>query len=97
MIAKVEPYLHEDLEAMGFQRIRSLVEVALNNGAVLTRETSTSRGTPDRPMTREELADKFRDCAEHSLSPQRQQQVLDTIYQLEKMENMGTLMGLLRG
>jgi hypothetical protein len=48
-------------------------------------------------MTREELADKFRDCAEHLLSPQLQQQVLDTIYHLEEVQDTRTLTGLLRG
>ena len=97
MMAKVTPYLHEGLEAMGFQRIRSLVEVTLRGGAVLTKESSTSRGTPERPMTPEELADKFHDCAQGVLSEAVQERVLQQIYRLETLEGVDQLTSLLRG
>ena len=45
MMAKVTPYLHEGFEAMGFQRIRSVVEVTLKDGTQLSQEAYTSRGT----------------------------------------------------
>ena len=68
MMARVKPYLHEDLEALGFQRIRSLIEVHLRDGTVLSTEALTSRGTPERPMSVEELAGKFGDCAQGLLA-----------------------------
>lgn len=97
MMAKVVTYLNEDLEALGFQRIRSLVEVILNDGTVLSKEASTSRGTPDRPMTREELAEKFQDCTLHLLSSETQERVLDLIYHLEDLAEVTSLTSLLRG
>ena len=97
MMAKVTPYLHEDLEALGFQRIRSVVEVTLEDGTVLSREASTSRGTPERPMTRQGLADKFHDCAQELLSPDAEAEVLDLIYRLEGLSEVTTLTSLLKG
>ncbi len=97
MMAKVTPYLNEDLEALGFQRIRSVVEVTRGDGSVLTKEASTSRGTPDRPMSREELADKFADCAQGVLPPSNQSNVLEVIYNLEELDQVGKLTALLRG
>ena len=96
MMAKVQPYLHEDLEALGFQRIRSVVEVNLRDGTVLSKEATTSRGTPERPMTREELAAKFHDCAQGVLTSDAEHSVLDLIYRLDNVANVAELTSLLR-
>ena len=46
-------------------KIRSIVEVELDNGTVLTEAADERyRGGPDRPFTREELHEKFTECAE---------------------------------
>lgn len=97
MMARVTPYLHEGLEALGFQRIRSLVEVTLRDGTVLSKEASSSRGTPERPMTEEELADKFQDCARGLLSGSAQRKVLEMIYGLDGLDAVTQLTSLLKG
>ncbi|MCE2404997.1 MAG: MmgE/PrpD family protein [Dehalococcoidia bacterium] len=97
MMARVVPYLHEGLEARGFERILSLIEVQLRDGSVLSREASTSRGTPERPMTREELEAKFDDCARETISPERQRGALDAVYALEDLDDITELTALLSG
>ena len=71
--------------------------VTLKNGNVLSREATTSRGTPDRPMSREELADKFHDCAQGLISPDAERRAQELIYGLEGLENVKDLMALLKG
>ena len=97
MMSRVTPYLHEGLEALGFQRIRSLVEVTLKDGTVLSQEASSSRGTPERPMTREELAAKFLDCSQWLLSDAAQKKVLESIYGLDGLDSVSQLTSLLKG
>ena len=97
MMSRVVPYLHEGLEARGFERILSLIEVRLKDGTVLSREASTSRGTPERPMTREELEAKFNDCARGTITPEREREALDMIYALEDLGNVAELTALLSG
>ena len=97
MMARVTPYLHQGLEAMGFQRIRSVVEVTLRDGRVLSREATTSRGTPDRPMSRQELADKFHDCSRELLSLEAEHQAVELIYRLDAIEDVKSLTSLLKG
>ena len=97
MMSRVEPYLHEGLEAEGFQRIRSIVEVKLKDGSILTKEASTSRGTPERPMSQAELADKFHDCAQRTLSTGVEKQVLELVYGLDGLADIRALTSLLRG
>ena len=70
MMAKVQRILDPDIEARGFDKIRSTVEVDLEDGRRLVRAADERyRGGPDRPFTREELHEKFTDCAGLVLSP----------------------------
>ena len=97
MMGRVTPYLHQGIEAVGFERIRSLIEVKLRDGQVLSKEASTSRGTPERPMTPTELAGKFHDCAQGVIFEVREKEVLDLVYALENMDDVKRLTGLLTG
>ena len=97
MMTRVKPYLHDGLEALGFQRIRSLIEVELRDGTVLSKEASTSRGTPERPMSVEELAGKFGDCAQGLLPDSTQRQVIEMIYGLDQLQAIGALTSMLKG
>ena len=79
------------------RRIRSLVEVTLKDGTVLSQEASSSRGTPERPMTREELAAKFQDCSQWLLSDGALKKVLESIYGLDGLDSVSQLTSLLKG
>ncbi len=97
MMGRVSPYLHEELEARGFEKIRSLVELRLNDGRTLSKEVDTSRGTPERPMTTSELPDKFHDCAQGIIPHDNQAKALSMVYQLEDVSDVSQLTALLRG
>ena len=63
------------IEAQGFDKIRSIVEVDLTDGRTLVQPSDDRyRGGPERPFTREELHDKFADCAQLVLCPEQIQQ-----------------------
>jgi 2-methylcitrate dehydratase PrpD len=65
MMRKTTTVLDADIEARGYDRIRSVVEVDLHDGRRLVREADERyRGGPDRPFTRDELHAKFRECAQ---------------------------------
>ena len=96
MMGRVKPYLHEGIEAEGFQRIRSRLEIKLRDGRALSQEAFTSRGTPERPLTPEELAQKFHDCAEGTIPEPRRNEVLDAISRLEDLADIKQLTALLR-
>ena len=96
MMGRVKPYLHEGIEARGFERTRSLVEVRLMDGQVLSKEASTSRGTPERPMTAGELAEKFHGCAQGIIPEKRRTEVLELLNGLEDLGDVTQLTRLLR-
>ncbi|MBI2166591.1 MAG: MmgE/PrpD family protein [Chloroflexi bacterium] len=97
MMGKVKPYLNKEIEAKGFDRIRSVIEIKLKGGRVISREAEASRGSPMRPMTAEEMEEKFRDCAKGVLSTRRASRVLEAVERLEGYADINEFMALLRG
>jgi hypothetical protein len=64
MMRKVQRILDPAIEALGWEKIRSTVEVDLTDGRTLVQPADERyRGGPDLPFTRGELYEKFSDCA----------------------------------
>src|SRR4029078_12683434 len=60
----VERVLEPEIEAKGWEKIRSTVEVDLKDGRKLVEHADERyRGGPDLPSTRAELYEKWSDCA----------------------------------
>lgn len=89
MMSRVHPYLNQEIEARGFDRIRSLVEVRLTDGRTLAKGADTSRGTPQRPFSRDDLREKFLDCSAHLMSAGEADGILATLFALEEVRNVG--------
>lgn len=97
MMRQVKPYLDEGIEAQGFERIRSQVEVELRDGTALRQEASVSRGTPERPMTREELAEKFADCAAGVLPSEAVPNAIAAAWSVEGLGSVAELLDAVQG
>ena len=82
----------EKIEAQGFDKIRSIVEVDLTDGRTLVQPSDDRyRGGPDRPFTREELHAKFADCAQLVLSAEKIQQALAQLETIETARDVRQL------
>ncbi|GBD11612.1 hypothetical protein HRbin23_01282 [bacterium HR23] len=95
-LPKVEAYVDQELEAQGYARIRARVQVHLADGRVLTRMAEVSRGTPQRPMSRQELMEKFHDCARGVLSRRQVEAVAERVDALESLPTLSDLTALLQ-
>jgi 2-methylcitrate dehydratase PrpD len=96
MMARVTPVLDPKIEALGFEKIRSTVEVDLVDGRTLTQPADERyRGGPDHPFTREDLHEKFTDCALLVLAPDVAEQVFAVVETIETLNDVGALSGLL--
>lgn len=96
MMPKVTAVFDRGIEAQGFDKIRSIVEVDLVDGRALVQASDDRyRGGPDRPFTREELHDKFTDCAGLLLSPRQMQTALAQIESIETLKSIRELTGTL--
>jgi 2-methylcitrate dehydratase PrpD len=92
MMARTTTILDPEIEARGFERIRSIVEVDLNDGTRLVEHADERyRGGPDHPFTREELHEKFTECAGLVLS---QPAITDTLTLVESLEDVSDITDL---
>ena len=98
MMRKVERVLDPEIEAKGWEKIRSTVEVDLDNGRTLVEHADERyRGGPDLPFTREELFEKFSDCASLVLPDARVAETFEMIESLEDLPDIGELVRVLAG
>ena len=96
MMAKVDTVFDQAIEARGFDKMRSIVEVDLTDGRKLSQASDERyRGGPERPFTREDLHEKFTDCASLILSSDRITRALDVIETLEQVKSIRELTGVL--
>ncbi len=96
MMAKVEVVLDAEIEAKGFEKIRSTVEVDLIDGRRLVQPADERyRGGPDHPFTRQDLHEKFTDCASLVLGADEMTRVLAAVEQIESLPDIGDLLALL--
>jgi len=94
MMKKVDRVLDPEIEARGFEKIRSTVEVDLADGRRLVEHADERyRGGPDRPFTRAELLEKFSECAGLVLSPPG---IDETFQMVESLDNLQDITGLVR-
>jgi 2-methylcitrate dehydratase PrpD len=96
LMARCETILDKDIEAKGFEKIRSTVEVDLEDGRTLVQAADERyRGGPDRPFTREELHGKFTECAELVLPADAVAQTLRMLESLEQESDITALVQVL--
>lgn len=67
------------------------VTVRLRDGQTLARRVDAPKGDPRRPLTWDEIADKFRDCASLILEPEEAARVVEICANLEELQNVGEL------
>ena len=72
MQKRIETEFDPEIEAMGWDRIRSRVDVRTRDGRAITRWADENyRGGPHNPLSDAELEGKFRDCAAGLLAEDR--------------------------
>ena len=96
LMRKVERVLDPAIEAKGWDKIRSTVEVDLADGRRLVEHADERyRGGPELPFTREELLEKFSDCASLVLPEPRIKETFGTVEALEGLSDVGSLVRVL--
>lgn len=92
LMRKVERILDPEIEAKGWEKIRSTVEVDLVDGRKLVEHADERyRGGPDLPFTREELYEKWSDCASLVLPKAAVDEVFELVENLERVADVAQL------
>jgi 2-methylcitrate dehydratase PrpD len=92
LMRKVTRVLDPEIEAKGWEKIRSAVEVDLADGRTLVEHADERyRGGPDLPFTREELNEKWSDCASLVLAPPAVERGFAMLESLETLRDVAEL------
>ncbi len=73
----------------------SILRVRLRDGRELVEEALVNRGGPERPLSYEELATKFKDNVGHELSLEATEQLQSQVARLEELADVRQLMAVL--
>lgn len=96
MQQRIETIHDPEIEAMGYELIRSRLAVETIDGRTLAKQADTRyRGGPSKPMTNKEVEDKFRTCTDGSLTMDQQKEAISAIWAVESLEDSATLMNIL--
>jgi len=92
---KVDPTLPPSTSADGSRAAK--VTIRLNNGALHERYERYPKGSPQLPMTPDELKEKVRACARGTIETRAFEQLVARLSMLETIPNIKALAELLRG
>ena len=92
MIERVRFGVHPVAEAAGYNKMTTMLEIRLQNGRTLTGRADFAKGSPAIPMSYDEVADKFLDCAAFAKWPtQRAKAMIDLVHKLETVTDVRKL------
>jgi len=84
----------DELEALGYDQVRSRIRIKLKNGKIIEGRYDMARGHPEKPMSWAELGDKFRDCAGLVLPQKNVEAAIQLVGRLEKLTSLRPLLRL---
>lgn len=93
--AKVQLIGDQELEKLIPARV-AIVEVTLNDGTKLTERVESVRGTPENPMTRDEVVAKARDLMAPVLGTAQTTSLIEKLLRLETVKSIRELRPLLQ-
>jgi len=92
MIPRVNFYVDPEAEKAGFDKMTSLIRIHLKDGRVIAGRAEFAKGSPANPMSYEEVADKFRGCADFAKWPAKKAEaIVETVTSLEHVRDMSAL------
>ncbi len=96
LLQRVAFGVHPDAEAAGFDKMTTIVEVELDDGTTVKGSADFGKGSPVDPMSDDELAQKFFECATWGgLDRSRAQRIIDLVWRIDELENIDELTRLL--
>ena len=76
----------------------TIIDITLSDGRVISGEADFGKGSPADPMTYDEVAGKFLECAEYAgLAKDDAGRVVDMVRTLESVGDVGALTALVSG
>jgi 2-methylcitrate dehydratase PrpD len=97
MLQKVDFVVDDEAERGGYHKMTTIIDIELANGRAVSGRADFGKGSPADPMTFEEVAQKFHECAEFARFPKAHaDEVVATVRDLEALASIDRLTALLR-
>jgi 2-methylcitrate dehydratase PrpD len=97
LMKRVTLYIDQELEALGYDQVRSRVRIKLKDGRILEGRADVAKGHPLKPMSWAEIGEKFRDCAQLVLSHKDTEDAIELVANLDRMRSILPLTRVLAG
>ena len=98
MIARVRFGVNPVAEAAGYNKMTSILEIRLQDGRTITGRADFAKGSPAIPMSYEEVAEKFLDCAAFAKWPhERAAATVEVVRKLETVPDVRAITALVAG
>jgi len=97
LMKRVTLYVDQELEALGYDQVRSRIRIKLKGGNTIEGRADVARGHPSKPMNWGDLGEKFRDCAGLALSHERMEDAIELVANLDKQRSILPLIRAISG
>ena len=84
------------LRSVGNLGCQAEVEIQLNSGKTYRKLAAVGKGHPKKPLTREEIQEKFYECAGERIPKKRAKRFVEKLWSIERVDALGPWLGSLR-
>ena len=96
VMKRVELVQKPRLRSVGNLGCQAEIEIQLNNRKIYRKRATVAKGHPKKPLTREEIQDKFHQCAGERIPGERAKKFIEDLWSIEKLDSLAPWLGLLR-
>lgn len=97
LMERVHVHVDPQIEALGYNEMRMTVTITLKSGQTLAGRADAAKGHPRKPMSREDLAAKFFDCAALVMPRTQAERLLTRLWEIRRVGKIAELMPLVAG
>ena len=95
MIRRVEFGVDPVAEAAGYNKMTTIIDIRLKDGRTISGRADVAKGNPANPMSYEEVATKFLDCADFAKWPAaRGRAIVEMVRRIENVADVRALTAL---
>lgn len=92
MIGKIDFGVHPEAEAAGYEKMTTIIDIELVDGRRVGGRADFGKGSPAHPLSDDEVAGKFRECAAWGgLPAANTEKIIERVFGLEKLSHVRDL------
>ncbi|MDI6772118.1 MAG: MmgE/PrpD family protein [bacterium] len=97
LVERVHVHVDPEIEALGYNEIRTTVGIGLKDGRTLFGRADLAKGHPRNPMRRDDLSGKFQECAGLVMPRVRAASALEHLWAIRDIPRAADLIPMLEG